>query len=461
MNKRTKAESGKAENLEIFNKNRLIDQEISLMRTKCEHGMMSAEELQGNIQKMEEIRKDLVRAIHKYSIKPYTAKDGKGRKDRTRWSTRLPDDTKACGYRWLRANDEDSLYQLLFEYYGLKEPTHIRKPSATSLEGLYNRWIEYRLAKVRPGTVKKDQAIWNRFYKGDPITKKPLDAIRPSEAFLWLSNMVTSRHLTRRQYTEMRGIWSRIEGFAYNDDLISKRLMRNVESPERNLFADEKPRYKEEAAFTISEIHQLSEKASELYALSHFNTAYLGLMLDPYIGFRVGELSCLRWDCIDFNKKTITIKQAEAPKYVVENGEIHNRGYEIIDHLKCHHKERIVPLPPEAESVLNRIRKENMKHGVISEYVFVQKSGERVHTRAFHKALKNVYKELGWNNKIGGIHECRRTYATSLIGKIDDKDVQMWMGHKDWTTTKRYYQYSSQEPDPSAAEAVSRAFREA
>ena len=143
---------------DIFNKNHLIDQEISLMRTKHEHGMLSAEELQGNIQEMEESRKELVKAVHRYSIKPYTAKDGKGRKDRTRWSTRLPDDTKACGYRWLRANDEDSLYQLLFEYYGLKEPTHIRKPSATSLEGLYDRWIEYRLAKVRPGTVKKDQA---------------------------------------------------------------------------------------------------------------------------------------------------------------------------------------------------------------------------------------------------------------------------------------------------------------
>lgn len=206
----------------------------------------------------------------------------------------------------------------------------------------------------------------------------------------------------------------------------------------------------------------MSEKALELYKRSHFNTAYLGLRLDPYVGFRVGELSCLRWDDIDFKKKLITITQAESPHYEAIDGKIRTCGYEIINHLKCHHTERTVPLPSEAEAVLNHIRKENLKHGVLSEYVFVQRNGERVHTRAFHKALKKVYEELGWEGKKkAGIHECRRTYASILIDKIPDKNVQAYMGHKDWATTKRHYQYSSQEPDPSAAEAVSRAFRDA
>lgn len=56
------------------------------------------------------------------------------------------------------------------------------------------------------------------------------------------------------------------------------------------------------------------------------------------------------------------------------------------------------------------------------------------------------------------IHEFRRTYATALIeNNVDDKRVQNWMGHKNWSTTKNYYQYTDQVPDASASHDVSAA----
>ena len=78
-------------------------------------------------------------------------------------------------------------------------------------------------------------------------------------------------------------------------------------------------------------------------------------------------------------------------------------------------------------------------------------------SRSFQKALNKVYKELGWENKTGGMHEFRRTYATSLIGNVSDKSVQQWMGHKDWHTTMQYYEYVEKTPDPDAAATVSQA----
>ena len=306
--------------------------------------------------------------------------------------------------------------------------------------------------------MKKDQATWLRYYEGDAITWKSLASIKPSEAFLWLSNKVESLHLTRQQYTEMRGLWNGIEGFAYNDDLIPRRIIKQIDPPARSLFTVKKPRYKQEAIFSKEELGKIREASWSLYQRSHFNTAYLGLILDMSLGFRASELVCLRWDCINAEARTITIRQAESPKHELIDGRLVCRGYEILDHLKCGHEQRTVPLTAEAEHMLATLRKENLKHGVLGEYVFVQKSGERVHTRAFHKALKKVYKTLGWTGKLGGLHEFRRTYATALIeNHIDDKAVQQWMGHRDWNTTKRYYQYTDQTPDPSAADAVSRA----
>lgn len=442
----------------VIKQSNVIDEKICTLQNWSKDGTLSPEEVQNTIRKMEDKRKELLKSIHPYSIKRITAPDGKGRKDRTRWTTRIPDSTQKNGYRQIRYPSEEALYQKLYEHYGLSGENGIL---TVSLAGLYDRWIEYRLSAVSKGTVKKDQATWKRYYADDPITLRPLALIKPSEAFKWLSSVVEKHHLTKRQYYEMRGVWKSIEGFAYADDLINNRIILNLGNPTESRFADEKARYAETEVFTPDEIAQVAEKAQELYGKSHFNTAYLGLVLAPYLGFRVGELSCLSWNGINRERRYISITQSEEPRYEVsDDGRIRNCGYEVVDHLKKHHSERFVPLPPEAEEILDQICSENKKHGIDSEYVFAQKNGDRVHTRAFHKALKKVYAELGWKaKKKAGIHEFRRTYATSLIGKIDDKNVQAWMGHRDWSTTKRYYQYTSREPDPSAADAVSRAFQ--
>ena len=289
------------------------------------------------------------------------------------------------------------------------------------------------------------------------------DRALSSEATEWLSNVLKENKLTKRQYYEMRGIWKSIEEYAFNDDLLHKRIILYLGNPADSLFANDPLKYAETAIFFPDEINLVSEKARELYHKSHFNTAYLGLALDNYLGFRVGELSCLRWDDIDYDRKYITIRQSEVSLYeVTEEGNIRNHGYEVVDHLKKGPPERGVPMPPEAEEVLDYIRSENEKHGIDSEYVFVQQNGDRVHTRAFHKAIKKVYAELGWTDyKIAGIHEFRRTYATTIIGKIDDKKVQGYMGHNDWGTTKRYYQIVKEKPDSLDAEAISRASQQA
>ena len=423
-------------------------------------GMINAEKLQGELKEMEDKRKKLVKKLHPYSIRKITSTDGaKRERVRIRWTTRLPDEAQKSGYRLIRAADEDALYQILYRHYGLLPDRYTPrgKPSAVSLAGLYDSWIQYRLMKVRPGTVKKDMATWKRYYEGDPITKVRLDSIKASEAFRWLSEKVSSNHLTYRQYSELRGLWNQIEAFAFNDDLINKRLIHNLEAPARSLFARNEVRYREDATFSKKELRQIYETSFAMYQRSHFNTAYLGLALDIFLGFRANEIVCLKWSCVDSVNKTVTITQSEAPKYDLVDGKMIWNGFEVMDQLKCGHTDRTVPLPTEAEKILAEICKENLKHGVLSDYVFVQKNGERVHTRSLQKALNKVYKQLGWKNKTGGMHEFRRTYATSLIGTVSDKSVQQWMGHKDWHTTMQYYEYVEKTPDPDAAATVSQA----
>lgn len=442
----------------VYADNKMIGDKVSHLQKSFEYGMITYEQMLTEIKKMEDERRQIVDQIHPYAITKVSDTYGKDKKQYFRWITRVPDSTRKSGTRKIQANTEEKVYEKLLVFYGLLENKEPDAVHPLSLAGLYEPWIKYRLARVSVGTVKKDKATWNRYYEGDDITRIPLPGLKPSQIFMWMSNMVSSRNLTKRQYTEMRGVWNMIEGFAYNDDLLSHRTVKDLEHPERSRFREEKQRFREEETFSSEELLQLIEAAHELYRKSHFNTAYLGLIFEINVGFRVGELSCLRWDNIDFENKTVTIRESEKPNYRVSGSAIRNSGYEVMNHLKKGHRERTVPLPPEAEEGLYFIRKEYEARHLVSDYVFIQKNGNRVHTRAFHKAQKRIYSFLGWTDKKAGVHEFRRTYATSLIdGKVDDKAVQTWMGHKDWSTTKKYYQYTNQIPDAAAAQAVSAA----
>lgn len=434
----------------------LIEKELDLLDEQAACGMLDEEHLAERKKEMEEKKKKLVESVHHHAISAYTTKE-KDRGERTRWSTRVPDPTKSGGLKWLRAGSEDELYEKLYQFYGLSQ----KKPDLT-LAGLYEKWIAYRKAKVALNTVKRDRATWKRYYEGDPITTRPLAKIKPSEAFVWISDKVKAGCLTRRQYTDMCGIWRSIEGFAYADDMITRRIMKDLPAPERSLFKDTPPRYKETATLSGEEIKKLTAAAYDLYDRSRFNVAYLGLALDCYLGLRAGELSCLRWDGIDSKAKAVRITQSEVPRIVEENDQLYARGYDVVDHLKAHHRKRVVPLPAEAAAILTRIRKECLKKGISSEYVFVQANGDRVHTRAFQRAIQRAYVLLGWQDvKTGGVHEFRRTYATAIHDVVGDKATQDYMGHKDYTTTMQNYITGSEAPAPDAAEAISRALRQA
>ena len=190
---------------------------------------------------------------------------GKNKTTYFRWITRVPDDSRACGTRKIQASSLEAVYEKLYEYYGLKESIGKNAVHPISLAGLYEPWIQYRLVKVRISTVARNMATWKQYYEGEEITLKPLPTLKPSEVFEWMMNKVITLHLTHRQYTNMRGIWKMIEGFAYNDNLIDRRIVKDMEQPGRNQFTDEVPRYKSVETYSPNELSQLVDMAMKLY----------------------------------------------------------------------------------------------------------------------------------------------------------------------------------------------------
>ena len=430
-----------------------VSDQIAELQDLIINGIISNAAIFDDITKLEEKRRQLLYQIHPFKIAPHIETYGNKQKQREIWMTRVLVDGKRVR---LYAASKEALEERLLKHYKIIQRSD---PGSRALSGLYDDWIQYRIdSRVSLATVKRDQMTWKKYYLGEKITKKSLNTIHVSEITAWFSELLNRYSLTKREYMRIRGLWRSMESFALADERINKETIRFVPIPKGDAFVRENVHTKENAALSAEELPPFIETAESLYWKSKFNTAYLGLILNVNCGMRAGELSCLRWDGINAETKTITLMFEEIGHLEEENGELRNHGYMVVNHLKAGHRVRIIPLTEEAEKILELIRSENERYGVDSEWVFVQRDGERVHTRAFQKAMKKIYEELGITGKTAGVHTLRRTYATALIdANLQEKSIQSWMGHKDFKTTKMYYDMHEGMPDLTAAADVSRA----
>lgn len=227
--------------------------------------------------------------------------------------------------------------------------------------------------------------------------------------------------------------------------------------------------------FTQEEIEKILERFKGTHSIYYsFLTAY-------YTGMRVSEVYGLTWDCIDFEKKTLTINkniikknQYGLPKRknitkghsvgVWYYGDCKNPqskrtisiGDTLVNALKEYKKEQEENRKFYGDSylcyyekkVLNDITKKEetklieakLELGVSlpeAQLVFVKENGQFLGTDSPKYAFKVIHYELGINSRF---HDFRDTHATRLIESgADIKAVSKRLGHSTIQTTYNIY----------------------
>jgi integrase len=96
------------------------------------------------------------------------------------------------------------------------------------------------------------------------------------------------------------------------------------------------------------------------------------------------------------------------------------------------------------ESALNTIRKIKLLNP-FNDYMMFE-NGERVLTNTFNDRLKLACNKLGI--PVRTMHKLRKTYGTTLIDNdVDESLIMQQMGHKDISTTRKYYYYANKDSD--------------
>lgn len=159
------------------------------------------------------------------------------------------------------------------------------------------------------------------------------------------------------------------------------------------------------------------------------------MLLAFHTGLRVGELTVLTPDDIDWknhilliNKTEIKIKDKTTGKYT----------YAVSDQGKTENSTRNVVFTDSAEWVLHQIIKIN-PHG---KYLFENPEGKRIRGTTMNKRLHGICRALGIKER--SIHKSRKSYATQLLDAgIGDALIISQLGHSDILTTKKHYYRNS------------------
>jgi len=177
----------------------------------------------------------------------------------------------------------------------------------------------------------------------------------------------------------------------------------------------------------------LSEEEASLMmnTLASENTLLsLGIQLMFLTGLRVGELSALRRDCVDVKNMVLHIRATET-QYNDEKG---HRVVVVRNATKTKEGRRDVLLPDNARIVLKKIQSLNP----FGEFIFQRPDGSRIRSKCFNDKCKRTCRALGIPERT--THKIRKTYASTLIdANVNSKIVQEQLGHKDFSTTKKYY----------------------
>lgn len=230
--------------------------------------------------------------------------------------------------------------------------------------------------------------------------------------------------------------------YALKTDMVTQNVAMKVDRPRKNSF---QPNF-----LTAEEMQQMFEiiKGTKMQ---------LPVMVAAFYGLRRGEVLGLKWDAIDFNRGTLTIRRTVTQVKI-------DGKYQIIeqDSAKTKSSMRTLPLVGSFKESFEEAKKaQEFNKKVCGDsynydydgYVFVNEIGERMKPDYLTTSFPEYLKRHGMK-KIR-FHDLRHSCASLLLANgVPLKQIQEWLGHSDFSTTANIYAHLDYASKISSAQAM-------
>lgn len=321
----------------------------------------------------------------------------------------------------------------------ISKHSDIENASDILVDTWYEYWIGIKKQTVRPNTVRNYSERYERNIKGI-IGKKLLSEVKPIHCQKIFSDMAEQGYKTTTIYQTRITLYNMLEFAKENDVILSNPCKKSVKSDIG------KPSEKK-VALTIDEQRKFLMAATG----QSYENQYKFML---QTGLRTGELVGLKWDDIDFGKRTVTISRTMEYRYKV--------GEWRVGPPKSKSGYRTIPLTDEAIRILKDQKEKNSKIKVINiewrDQVFLSRKGEPVKNSTYDTALFKICDKAEIRKFC--MHILRHTFATRCIeaGMIP-KTLQKILGHSNIGTTMNLYVDATEEEKTKEMDLVAEALK--
>ncbi len=230
--------------------------------------------------------------------------------------------------------------------------------------------------------------------------------------------------------------------YAMKTDMIPQNVAMKVDRPRKGTF---QPTFLD------------ADEMQELFKVVKGTRLELPVLVAAFYGLRRGEVLGLKWDAIDFQRCTLTIRRTVT--------EIRLDGKsEIIEQESAKTKSSLRTLPlvgsfkeyfmevKQAQEV-NKSVCGNCYNYEYDGYVFVDELGERMKPNYLSNYFPTYIQQHGIRKM--RFHDLRHSCASLLLANgVPLKQIQEWLGHSDFSTTANIYAHLDYTSKISSAQAM-------
>ena len=377
---------------------------------------------------------DIVNMERKYYLEQHPYEIYYSEHDK-RYRTYLPPKKDGEKRKPVTSVSKENLEKKIVAYYKQME----EKPVTNTLEKLYPLFLEYKGKETSLANAHKLNWVWETYYKGEGIVKRKFNEITVAMLKSWFLDKIAQHELTSRKFKEMKSLMNMLYDFAIESNLTNNNVSRIVHGISYKKYAVEQEKPQTEQVYINDEEENIIKVALSQYEKTG-NVAYLGVCLNFTLALRVGEVVALKIS--DFSETLVHIQRTEIKHYdKLDNGKIIRNGYEIVDHGKTPNADRELFLTRNAKEFLSMIVRANEERNFHSEYLLLDKDGERMHNDAINNVLRRLNRMIKTTQK--GNHSIRKTCISNMgeSGALSNEEIRTFAGHKDFSTTEKYYMH--------------------
>ena len=225
-------------------------------------------------------------------------------------------------------------------------------------------------------------------------------------------------------------------------DMVPQNVAMKVDRPRKNSF---QPTFLD------------AEQMQKLFEIVKGTRLELPVLVAAFYGLRRGEVLGLKWDAIDFNRGTLTIKRTVTEATI-------DGAMKIIeqDSAKTKSSLRTLPLVGSFRDYFQKVKEAqelnkkvcgNCYNYDYDGYVFVNELGERMRPNYLTEYFPKYIAKHGMPKM--RFHDLRHSCASLLLANgVPLKQIQEWLGHSDFSTTANIYAHLDYRSKISSAQAM-------